>query len=66
VDVFLLVEADGSVAHAEVGRSSGHDVLDRAAVEVARASRFSPPAAVGLRPPARGYIEYRFVLSGTP
>jgi len=65
VDVVLVVGADGTVTRAEVGRSSGYDVLDRAAVEVARSSRFRPPASVGLEPPVQGYIEYRFVLSGT-
>ncbi len=63
VDVGLLVLADGSVDTAGVRRSSGYGALDRAAIAVARQSRFTPPAAAGLPTPLRGRIEYRFELT---
>ena len=63
VHVALSVSADGSVAEANLRESSGYGVLDRAAIEVARHSRFEPPATRGLRTPLHGRIEYRFQLS---
>ncbi|HVO23989.1 MAG TPA: TonB family protein [Candidatus Margulisiibacteriota bacterium] len=63
VDVGLLVLADGTVDAASLRRSSGYEVLDAAAVAVARQSRFSPPAAHGLTAPLHGRIEYRFELT---
>ena len=63
VDVGLLVLADGRVDTASLRRSSGYDVLDDAAIAVARQSRFSPPAAQGLPAPLHGRIEYRFELT---
>jgi protein TonB len=63
VDVGLLVLADGTVDAANLRRSSGYDVLDAAAIAVARQSRFSPPAAQGLPAPLHGRIEYRFELT---
>ena len=60
VDVLLSFEADGSVGAAELRRSSGHEVLDRAAVAAARRSRFRLPA--GSATVAR--MEYRFALEG--
>jgi TonB family protein len=63
VDVGLQVLADGSVEDADLQRSSGFSVLDQAAVQVARQSRFTPPATLGLPAPLRGRIEYRFQLS---
>ena len=59
VDVRLSVLADGTVAHAEVARSCGYDVLDQEAVAVARRSRFSPLRAET----ERGRIQYRFQLA---
>lgn len=63
VDVGLLVLADGSVNDASLRRSSGYGVLDKAAIAVARQSRFSPPAVNGLPAPLHGRIEYRFELT---
>lgn len=60
-DVELTVLADGRVDGVELGRSSGFDVLDRAALEVARQSRFAPPPEA-LEPPVRGRLAYRFEL----
>ena len=59
VDVTLDVAADGKVETAQVGRSSGFSVLDTAAVEVARRSRFHVAEhTTGLH----GVLRYRFVL----
>jgi periplasmic protein TonB len=63
VHVGLSVAEDGTVQDARLRQSSGYDVLDAAAVAVARQSRFSPPTARGLPAPLRGRIEYRFELS---
>jgi protein TonB len=61
VDVGLAVRADGGVDAARVRRSSGYGLLDRAAVEAARRSRFQPAPTAE---PVRGFIEYRFQLAG--
>ena len=42
VSVHLFIERDGRVGNALVKESSGHVALDRAALKVARAARFSP------------------------
>jgi protein TonB len=60
-DVELTVLADGRVDDVSVARSSGFDVLDSAALEVARQSRFSPPPQT-VAPPVRGKLAYRFEL----
>jgi TonB family protein len=59
VEVLLSVLADGSVNAATLWRSSGHSVLDQAAVTAAQHSRFSPPRETA---PLRGRMEYRFEL----
>jgi len=61
VHVGLSVSADGTVAQANLRRSSGYGVLDEAAMAVARQSRFNP--SQGLPAPLRGRIVYRFELS---
>ena len=60
-DIELTVLADGRVDGATITHSSGFDVLDRAALDVARQSRFSPPPP-SLEPPVRGRLAYRFEL----
>jgi protein TonB len=62
VEVALFVRADGSVNGASLGRSSGYQALDDAAIAVARLSRFHLPDDHGLPTPLRGRMEYRFVL----
>ncbi len=62
VEVALSVLADGSVKGASLWRSSGHGILDEAAVAAARHSRFAPPSASGVAAPVSGRIEYRFQL----
>lgn len=59
-DVEVLVARDGSVRDAQIHRSSGHAVLDDAAVSVALESRFKLPDAN--REPVRGLIAYGFRL----
>jgi protein TonB len=63
VRVGLSVLADGTVEEVSLRQSSGYNVLDRAAVEVARQSRFTPPGSIGLAVPLHGRIDYRFELS---
>jgi len=65
VRVGLSVSADGSVTEASLRESSGYRVLDRAAVAVARRSRFAPPASRGMPSPLRGRIDYLFRLSNS-
>ena len=47
VILYLLVDIDGHVAKADVAKSSGFDDLDKAAVEAARQSIFTPAVAPG-------------------
>ncbi len=61
VVVTLGLDSDGRVHEAFVERSSGYELLDREAIEAARASRFRLPP--GLSPPIRGRIQYRFELT---
>jgi protein TonB len=63
VYVGLIVLADGTVEDASVRLSSGHQVLDQAAVAAARQSKFTPPVTLGLPSPLQGRIEYRFQLA---
>ncbi len=65
VDVGLVLLADGRVDTATLRRSSGHEVLDREAVDVARRSRFHFPAHAPAAP-LYGRIEYRFELLPAP
>lgn len=62
VEVALSVRADGSVHGARLGRSSGYEALDDAAIAVARLSHFHLPDESGLPAPLHGRMEYRFVL----
>ncbi|MGD2068731.1 MAG: TonB family protein [Gemmatimonadota bacterium] len=40
--VYFFIDADGRVADARIDESSGHEALDRAALEVARTMQFTP------------------------
>jgi len=60
-DIELVVLADGHVDDVALKRSSGFEVLDNAALDVARQSRFSPPPD-SFTPPVRGRLAYRFEL----
>lgn len=64
VRVRVAVAADGTVASVSVVESSGHDVLDAAALDVARAWRIAPAVRDGV--PADGTIDVpvRFRLDG--
>ncbi|HEX8242931.1 MAG TPA: TonB family protein [Longimicrobium sp.] len=47
VDLLMVVAAEGDVAYARVGRSSGNAQVDAAALEIARTMRFNPAEAAG-------------------
>ena len=63
--VFLLVEVDENGRPIEVGvrRSSGHDILDSAALRAVRAWRFEPARLGGRQVQARLEIPVRFAAS---
>jgi len=65
VDVGLVLLADGRVDSATLRHSSGYEVLDREAIDVARRSRFRFPARAPAAP-VFGRIEYRFELLPAP
>jgi len=62
VTVRALVLADGIVRNVEVARSSGSDVLDRAAVEAVRGWQFTPAARDGVPQDAYVTVEVRYVV----
>ena len=64
VDCLLVVEADGRVSSVRVVRSSGHAILDAAAVEALHRWVFQPGLSAGL--PGRREVEHRvtFQLDG--
>lgn len=62
VDVGLVVREDGTATKVDLRRSSGYRVLDRAALKVARQSRFTPALWQGVPTVVRGRIRYQFKL----
>lgn len=54
VIVHFMIDADGSVLRRELGRSSGHDALDAAALAVAAEMQFAPAYNRGL--PVRVWV----------
>ena len=63
VQVGFTLTSDGRVSEVEVRSSSGDHELDRAAVDVARRSRFRLSAPLADASPGRGYLEYQFQLA---
>jgi TonB family protein len=61
VNVDVRLSQDGSVHGAEVVESSGYSILDQAAVDVARKSRFRLPQSE--QRTTRGRIAYGFRLT---
>ena len=62
VTVYVTIDADGSLAAAWVGQTSGFPCLDAAALGAAKESRYNPPE-VGGRPVAETYrILYEFSI----
>ncbi|QHL91582.1 TonB family protein [Sphingomonas changnyeongensis] len=57
------LDTEGRVAALEIARSSGHDRLDRAALEAVRRWRWSPVMRDGVAVPVRGTVEIPFILS---
>jgi protein TonB len=59
----LEVRSDGTVGEAEVERSSGYDLLDRAALRAAKTWRFAPQTDGGFAMAASVAVPIRFDLS---
>ena len=62
-EVGFTLTSDGRVGEVEVRSSSGDHELDRAAVDVARRSRFRLPVPLADAAPGHGYLEYQFQLA---
>ena len=63
----VVIEADGAVAAVSLKRSSGHPLLDRAALEVVRHRWAFDPARIGGRPVSSTRdVPLRFSLSDVP
>lgn len=60
VSLFLLTDETGRVTQASVGFSSGHDLLDAAALSAFRACTFIPPVQSGHPVAARRMLDYEF------
>lgn len=60
VPVYARVEPDGSIAVPRVNDSSGRAEVDRAAIRILAATRFSPALIEGLRSPAYILLPLRF------
>jgi protein TonB len=63
--VYLLVmlDTDGAVADLRVTRSSGHERLDRAALDAVRKWRWSPTIRNGEAVPVQGTVDIPFILT---
>lgn len=64
VELRLLVLPDGRVGEVEVSRSSGHRILDEAAIEAARGYRFTPARRNGRAVTAERTQRFEFRLRG--
>jgi len=62
VTVRAFVLADGAVRTVEVARSSGSDILDRAAVEAVRGWQFAPATRDGVPQDAYVTFDVRYVV----
>jgi periplasmic protein TonB len=62
----VVVEPDGSPAAITLNRSSGHPLLDRAALEAVRRWTFEPARAAGVPVSSTTVIPVRFSLSDEP
>lgn len=60
----VQVQADGSCGHAEISQSSGHDVLDEAALEAVSRWRFSPAKRGGRAVDSTVNVPINFNLEG--
>ncbi len=60
----VLVSVNGTVASVKVKESSGHSILDRAAVQAVAAWEFEPARRMGSPVPLWVDIPVRFVLKG--
>lgn len=62
----LTIAADGSVAEAELERSSGYAAMDRAALEAVRQWRFTPARRLGVAVPIEVRKRFPFVIQRQP
>ena len=62
VTLEITVAADGSVSDAEVAASSGHEELDRAALQAMCTARFAPATADGMAVEGRVRLTFDFRL----
>jgi protein TonB len=58
----LFISAEGRLDRIEVTKSSGHRLLDEAAVAAERKSRFRPATVEGRPVPCQAEVPYRFEL----
>ena len=61
----VRVEADGAPAHVEIASSSGHDVLDRAALAAVARWRFLPAQRAGRPLVSSVEVPVRFQLTSS-
>lgn len=66
VILYVEVLADGRVGQAEIKRSAGHDILDRAALEAVRSWKFEPGRRAGRAVTMSVEVPVRFVLNESP
>ena len=59
----VLVGADGTVADVAVHKTSGHPLLDQAAINAARDKRFTPERDGGFTTSSIAEVPVRFVLT---
>ena len=64
VVLFVEVLADGRVGQVGIRRSTGHEILDRAALEAIRTWRFEPGRRTGRAVTMSVEVPVRFVLNG--
>lgn len=64
--VLIVVDSSGQTQQVSLSRSSGHDMLDEAALAAARGSTFYPHVVGGQARTVRAVISYRFSFRKTP
>ncbi len=62
VDVIVSVNAQGAANSVRVSRSSGHDILDKAAIKAAQGIRLKPYLINGVATPINVNIQYVFKM----
>lgn len=62
VDLIVSINSDGAAQNVRVARSSGHDLLDKAAVKAAQGIRLKPYRINGVATPIQVKIQYLFKM----